>query len=398
MSLRELPPDQAINPDKWRHLRYVPLVMLMVLVVIAAIVGYVVQRQLDAESAKGMAAASVESRLVDTANELPESCRPEISLPNQQPWLTSDPSSAEAVWAAHADELSNAYVEGEEGWVFWGDIQANNLSQAIGRRVLTNDEAARWNAYLSGVHDALAAKGIPFYVALTPAKWDVYPQHLPSWAQEIRGSGPLDQLLGSYPELPIIDLRTPLREASAEHPTYSRVNSHWTDYGAYLGWSRIAACINETAPELGGLSVPLLSGVSLLGGFNEFETYGFDNPSPDWSIPTFASELAPITLTTADGTTTVVEGSHRTGLEVLPAATTNDASPSAASALVLRDSFGSSMSVYLQQSFRQTWQVRHNFDFGPDQVPDVVAMAGEHDPDVVILQLAQRHLNFPPSM
>ena len=62
----------------------------------------------------------------------------------------------------------------------------------------------------------------------------------------------------------------------------------------------------------------------------------------------------------------------------------------------LRDSFGNAHSVPVQQAFARTWQVRHNFDSKPSTQPDIAALAAKDHPSVVILQIAERHLNFPP--
>jgi hypothetical protein len=327
---------------------------------------------------------------------LPSVCHPAVTPPPHQLWLTPQASKAQAVWDAHADDLTEPYVTGKNGWVFWNDVQANNFSQAVGRRTLSNQEAAQWHTYLSDVQAQLAAKKIPFYVVVTPAKWDVYPQELPQWAQDIRGSGPLDQIEHQFPDLPIVDLRTPLREASKSNPVFSKVNSHWTDYGAYVGWETMAKCINDVSPSIGPVSAPASSGVTLGPQSNEFATYGIPNPAkPDWTVPNYSQPLAPVKVTDSAGKTTTVAGTVPTDLSLLPVSTTTKDAQTNKSALVLRDSFGNGMSVFLQQSFAKTWQVRHNFD-DPTHIPDVGALVTAHKPDVVILQISERHLNFPP--
>lgn len=416
MSLRELPPEQRIDRsrDRWKRIRYIPLSALVVVALILTVIGYSIShREAAARAAAERAAASavevdptspgmdyseaapIGPLPAETVTALPEECHPTVEPPTSEPWLDGDPTAAEATWQQHAEELAGPTVLGEDGWVFWGDVQNKNFSQAIGRRVLTEPETSQWADHLRGIRDDLAAKDIPFFIMITPAKWAVYPDELPSWAREIRGSGPFEQLLHAAPDLPIIDSRAQLREASAEHQTFSRVNSHWTDYGAYVAWSSAAACIAEVAPELGDLAPPDIDGVIAPVDYNEFAPYGFANTIPDWTVPVYAEPLAPVSVTSSAGAVTQL-GDQGVDLSLLPATTTTAGATTDRTALVLRDSFGNGLSPFWQQAFATTWQVRHNYD-DPANIPDLPALVAEHRPDVVIMQIAQRHLNIPPA-
>lgn len=396
MSLRELPPDQEVHRSRsiWSRLFYVPLIILVVLSATAAATGFYVDRKLENASpfpddAAPIATESPEAGLLGAECTLP------VAAPAQEPWLDGDATAAESVWDAHAADLSKDYVVGEDGFVFWNDIQAMNFSQAVGRRALSVDEVAAWHTYLSEMRDTATAAGIPFYIVFAPAKWGVYDEELPAWAQEIRGSGPLDQLLPASTDLPIIDVRSALDDASAEQPVYSRVNSHWTDYGGYVAWQTMSACMTANSPELGEMSALPIDGVNTIDDFNEFAGYGVTNPVPDWTVPAYTNALQPVTVTGADGTVTQVAGEKGTDLSLLPVSTTTEGAQNDSSALILRDSQGNALSVPWQQTFSRTWQVRHNFDL-PSELPDLGALIDEHHPDVVILEIAQRHLNFPP--
>lgn len=396
MSLRELPPEQTVDRDRWRHVRYLPLILLLIAGLVAGAVGFITDRRLRAEEARP---ASIEPTVGpdDTTDPTAEACRPAVEPPAQEPWLEGDAVAAEAVWTAHVEETSSPIVRGEDGWIDWGDVQGMNFSQAIGRRTLTVGEVERWTTYFATLQSALAEQGIPFYVVITPSKFGVYPDELPTWAQEIRGSGPVDQLLAAGGDLPLIDLRADLRAAAEDDAVFSRINSHWNNYGAYVGWQRVAACLGEAAPELGDLSGPAIDGVGVDATSNEWADYGVAAGEADGSYPVYSEPLGEVSVTNADGITEVFPGDHAVGLDDLPVATTTVGAGSTASALVFRDSFGSALSIPLQQAFARTWQVRHNIDFGPGNQPDILALAAERSPDVVIFQVAARHLNFPPA-
>lgn len=399
MSLRELPPKQSVS-GRWRRLRYVPLVALVVLAILAAATGAITVAADNAKAAAANLPAAVGSRgSAERTRLLPAICRPPVPRAAHEPWLGSVAAraQAESVWSAHASELNKPYVEEKNGWYDLGDVQANNFSQALGRRNLSVDEANKWHAYFARLQAKLATLDIPLYIVITPAKWDVYPQELPDWAQSIRGSDSLDQLLARSDDLPIVDVRIPLRIASTTEATFSKTNSHWTDYGAAVAWQSITACIDASSPALSSLSALPISGVTTVADRNEFAPFGVPDPAPDWTIPNYATPLKSVVVTNDAGISATQPGATNTDLLALPVETNTPGALTALSALVVRDSFGNALSVPIQQSFATSWQVRHNFDSTPQSQPDIFALAEKDHPSVVILQIAERHLNFVPA-
>ena len=396
MSLRELPPVQAVSRRRTliTKYRYVPIATLLVAAIILTVGGVFVRRHLA--TLPPPAPSLVDAAPVTQGSaglQFPSECRTPVAPPKQQPWLEGNSAEAEAVWQARAADRTKEYVTGTDGFVDWNDNVDLNLSQAIGRRVLSDTEARAWADYISSIEAELTDLGIPFYVLIGPQKWQVYPENLPEWAQTIRGSGPLDQLLSAHPSLPIIDVRGDLRAASAENDVYSRVNSHWSDYGALVGWNAVARCLNKVSPQVGSFTEPVISSVST-AEVSEFAPYGVSNPVPDWTIPVYAEPLRPVAMTKSDGLTKEVDGSTRSGLLDLPLSTTTIGAQTDASLLLVRDSMSDSLSIPVQQAFAQTWQVQH-YLFDPAQTADIVNLATELRPTVVILEFAQRYLNNP---
>lgn len=396
MSLRELPPGQGISRGRTllTRFRYVPIVVLLAAAIILTTSGVFVRRQLATQPPP--APSLVDAAPLTGGSEfggLPSECRTPVAPPEEQPWLEGDPAEAEAVWQANAAERTKEYVAGTDGFVDWNDNVDLNLSQAIGRRVLSDAEARAWADYISSVEEKVSALGIPFYVLIGPQKWQVYPENLPEWAQSIRGSGPLDQLLSADPSLPIIDVRGDLRAASEENVVYSRVNSHWTDYGALVGWNALTRCLNTVAPQLGPFTDPAVSSISSTE-VSEFAPYGVESTQPDWTVPVYTDALKPVAVTKSDGLTKEVDGSTRAGLLDLPLSTTTLEAQTDQSLLLVRDSMSDSLSIPAQQAFAQTWQVQH-YLFDPAKTADIVDLATELRPGLIILEFAQRYLNNP---
>ncbi|GAA2171712.1 hypothetical protein GCM10009846_06580 [Agrococcus versicolor] len=387
--------EQGIRPvARLRGLRYVPLVMLVVVALVLTVVGFFVQRSLQAQWAEEAAPVALPAEV--GATSLAASCTPEVVQPEAQPWLSGDPdavAAATAEWDAHAGEIAQPWIQGQDGMVFWSDVQAMNMSQAVGRRVLSQAEIDTWASFLSTLEADLAADDVALFVSIAPAKWDVYPELLPEWMQEIRGSGPLDQMLAVHPELPWIDVRQTLRDANATAPTFADTNSHWTDYGAAVAWQQMATCMAESDPAMAALAPPTIVDVEQQDPSNEFATYGVPD-SDDFVGPVLGETLGDVELTSGASTQTVA-GDAYVGLEALPASTRNDAAQLDMTALILRDSMGTALAPYWQDAFAETVQARHNVD-APADIPDIGALVDEHAPQVVILEIAERHLTFPP--
>lgn len=368
--------------------RYVPLVILVALVLLSVIAGVIVNQR-NAAIARNNEAFVVKPS--DSAV-----CQPEFQPDYPTDWAVQRDAN-ESAWASHAIDLNKPYVVGPNGWVFWNDQVENYVSQAVGRKQLNSDGLTAWRTYLTDLQAQLSAQGIAFYAIITPSTSSIYPEELPTWMQALRGPTVLDSFMNEVRDLPVIDLRQQLTEAKAgtTNHLYSWTNSHWTDLGAYVAWSQIADCVNSTVPAAGPLQVPKAGGVDIVGEFNEWAPFGFQGNGPDWARPVFTPPLQDVTISTDGGTPTVVSGSEPTDLTKVPAETTVTQSWTGKSALVVRDSMGSALSVYLQQAYSPTWQVGHAWD-DPHNFPNYSALVAKYHPDVVVLQIAERHLELAP--
>lgn len=381
---------QIPSPRWWRRFRNIPLVVVAVLSLAAALVGWAVQHRLDQEN--GALAPVPDSGATSGDSNV---CRPAVKLPEQSPW-TADRASAESAWGEHQAELSGPVVEGEDGWAFYNDQIEQNFSQAVGRRLLSVAEVTKWRDYFSDIAEGLEKQGIELSIQIAPSASSVYPEQLPVWAQELRGPSALDQLLLAAPDLPIVDFRADLRRAAVDHAVYTPVNSHWTDWGGYVGWRTYAACHAALYPGNPPIVVPDVSGVQNKGTFNEYASYGIADAEPEWTAPTFAEELPDVMVTDKDQNAKSVPGGTPVDLTLLPATTKNDHSSSPQNALILRDSMGGALSTFWNQQYAQTWQIQHRYDDWSTP-PNYSVMVSQYKPDVVIIQLAERHLvNAPP--
>lgn len=380
-------------PKWWVRFRNIPLAILTVLSIIAAIVGWTTQHRLD--QVNNAVAPLPSTSAISSPTGALAACRKPIELPTHSPW-TEDRDVAEAVWASHADELAGPVVKGKDGWAFYNDQIEQNFSQTVGRRLLTVSELAKWRDYFTTIDKALTAKGVELSIEITPTASSIYPEKLPTWAQDLRGPTPLDQLLLASPDLPFVDFRADLRSAAEKNAVYTPVNSHWTDWGGYIGWKTYAACHDALYPKAPAIVVPEIDGIVKKGVFNEYAPYGIPEATPEWTAPKFVEKLPDVTITDKDHETKTVAGTMPIDLTLLPVTTVNDKSASAQTALILRDSMGGALSTFWDQQYAKTQQIQHRYDDWSSP-PNFATLLAHYEPDVVIIQLAERHLvNAPP--
>jgi alginate O-acetyltransferase complex protein AlgJ len=382
------------SPKWWRPIKYVPLVTLAVLSLLAALIGWGVAIHLN-QVASAPAAVAPSPGQTAPSSAVTGACRSPVPAPASEPWIDGD-AAAQKVWSANADKVSGSVVLGRDGWAFYNDQIEQNFSQSIGRKFLTVGQVKAWHDYFSSVAKALKKQGIDFTIEITPSAASVYPQELPSWTDDIRGSTPLDQFLAASPDLPIVDFRGDLISASQTNAVYTPVNSHWTDWGGYIGWQTYAACNKALYPDADPIWVPKVSGVTDTGIFNEYGSFGVKDATPEWTAPDFAEPMAQVQVTDNSGATTTVAGGAPLDLSKLPASTKTAGAHTTQTALILRDSMGNALSTYWEQQFSQTWQIQHRYDDWSSP-PNFKSLVAQYKPDVVIVQMAERHLINAPT-
>lgn len=310
-------------------------------------------------------------------------------------WNKAVEGYSQILYKLGATNMKDIGVVGEHGWVFLGDSFDHNLSQALGRRVYSQQEVQRWTETLQEQQAWLSRRGIPMLFVVAPAKWSIYPDRLPAWTKGHIGTHSFDLLLGASRQLPLIDLRPVLRAERTIADTYSPLNSHWTDYGALVAWRQIAVRLGQLSPKLTNLYVPPVNGAVTVDYGSEFAGM-ISLPEPNrWTLPKLEEPLPDYKIVGVDGKETVVPGSTHTGLLDLPRTTETPSVKNQVRALVLRDSMGDSLSLYLQAAFHETLQIDHHMN-NPDLAPNVSALVDSYKPDVLIYVMTERYLDRVP--
>ena len=96
-------------------------------------------------------------------------------------------------------------------------------------------------AMLTRINAALAARKIPFLVAIPPNGATIYQDVLPTWAQNSGRRTEYDLLLEelSASGVRVVDLRPAVAAARAQGPVFYMYDTHWTPRGALAGFNAV---------------------------------------------------------------------------------------------------------------------------------------------------------------
>jgi hypothetical protein len=278
---------------------------------------------------------------------------------------------------------TDTLVVGKQGWLYFGD--PNAIAQYRGVAPLSEAQLARWRQVLIERRDWLASRGIAFLFVLVPDKHLMYPEYMPDRLPRVSEIHPLDQLaryLHETTDLEVLDLRAPLEAAKREARTYHRTDSHWNDYGAYVGYAAIVDRLGLILPSMSEAQpIPAARGAHVTTGMGLASIVGLASAYREERI-----DMSP------NGARAQVAAEHRARYDervrrMVPIALGVD-DGRLPRAVMFRDSFANALVPYLAENFERIY-----FVWDRDVDPRVVE---REQPDVVIQQVVGRFLGRRP--
>ncbi|WP_299843386.1 hypothetical protein [uncultured Roseovarius sp.] len=249
-------------------------------------------------------------------------------------------------------------VRGDDGWIF----NALNGALALHQGLLpfSEGEADRWLDGLTLVQDTAEASGATFIAMIAPNKHTIFPEYLSGYPNKAAGESRLDEVLrlARTRKLPLFDLRDTLKEAKTHDKIYYETDSHWTEIGAYIGFSELRSALNARGANIPDIPRDAL----ILSTDKDFrgDLYGLlgeENGVPE-TIQTVEIDQKQI-------------------------------GPKAGSILLIGDSFSNSLVKYLEATFESV-----TFTDNRSGEPDLSSIA-EKRHDVVVYQVVERYLSRP---
>jgi alginate O-acetyltransferase complex protein AlgJ len=144
-------------------------------------------------------------------------------------------------------------IIGDEGWLFLRLKDGSEPGEFNGLAPLSESELHTWQATLSRRRDWLAARHISYLVVLVPDKQSIYPEFLPATIRKEQSEQWMDQLIDrihrSNSPVQILDLRPDLLNAKRRVPVFWKSDTHWNQYGIYIGYQAIMREVRRILPD-----------------------------------------------------------------------------------------------------------------------------------------------------
>jgi alginate O-acetyltransferase complex protein AlgJ len=268
--------------------------------------------------------------------------------------------------------LDGKVLRGKDDWLFLDNDANQVLKQHTGEIRFSEKDLEDWRVLLETRSAWLERHGIPYFLLIAPNQHSIYPEQLPEGV-ELSPERPVRQLVehldarGSSVRL--IDPTPALTEAKRKKLVYSKTDSHWNFYGAFVTYDRLMEEVGEVV-EVNRLSEDELdfAEVDLIGGL------GYKVEPHESSTFVMVRHMPKHARLISDNC--VINNGSLVELSCAEAPDTT--------CLFLGDSFSVNLLLFLAESFRHlVYGHTTSLDF------DLVL---EHKPDVVVSLITERFM------
>lgn len=138
------------------------------------------------------------------------------------------------------DRVFPKAIAGDNGWLVYTAENDIDDYQKIG--LFPEAQLVQFQQNLDALSAAYAARGIELIVVVVPNKNTIYPERVPAQIPVLGTDSRLDQVIAHLQangSEQIVDLRPALLAAKQERQIYYATDTHWNDYGAYLAYAAL---------------------------------------------------------------------------------------------------------------------------------------------------------------
>ena len=141
-------------------------------------------------------------------------------------------------------------TQGKEGWLFLDNDTNNVISQLTGELTFSTEELDQWKLLLETRSIWMKQRNISYFYTVIPNKGCVYPEYLPDSVHLSvdRCINQLIRYLEDYSFFRLIYPLTELLQAKQEMLAYRLTDTHWTFFGAYIGYVSLMSEIAKLYP------------------------------------------------------------------------------------------------------------------------------------------------------
>ncbi len=262
--------------------------------------------------------------------------------------------------------LPNRAFKAKQNWWFLGNHYNNSLDNVFGHTSYSDLELKTIEISLNSWQTYLKKINISFYVIVPPNKNKVYKEFLPyQLNQKTTKIQQLTNHLKLKNKINLIDLTEPILNAKNDHQTHIKTDTHWNDYGAYIGYKNTLKDINKSF----NYDIEKLTDY----------TFNYNN--------NYAGDIPQLIKTHSFSTNTTLRKNHyqskNVQLEEYRRCYKNTSKTG--SVLIHHDSFMLAMMQFMNETFGEVNYLKSY------QLSEEVIL--KHQPNIVILELVERNLD-----
>jgi hypothetical protein len=279
---------------------------------------------------------------------------------------------------AAGDSIFNVGLVGKDGWLFYtGDYSIHDY-QKTG---LMGPSRLEYLAGILGSLDEQVTKnGGTMWLVIPPDKNTIYPQYMPDQIPVIGEVSRLDQLtdyLQQKTEINLLDLRPLFTEVSQSDQIYYKADAHWNCLGAYYGSNELLTHINALHPEV--QTHPL----------NDYEFGTMTDSTLDIAgVMGLSLQEETVTLTPKFSTGSISHMPYEKNNRMNIAVNSETDLPTA---LVIHDSFYTEcLNQFIEPQFSRVISSHYE----KVALSDYAELLEAEQPDVVIVEFAERHIEY----
>lgn len=266
---------------------------------------------------------------------------------------------------------------GRDGWLFY--TEDGGLEDYVNEHLLSAEELSEWRTMITRAAAWCQARGITYLFTIAPDKYAIYPEYFPTTIKKLTNVSRADQIVAATADTGVVlDLRQALLAGRDAERLFHRTDTHWNPRGAFLAYQAIIETLRVRLPGIppAKTRADFDDNVRTVDGMDLAGMIGLKRLLKEEDL-----RLLPKVPRTY--VVRVPEGGYATGGD--PVIITEIPGSSLPRAVILRDSFTSSLAPLLSEHFSRAVYLWQN-DFSADVI------AGER-PDVVVHEMVGRHLH-----
>ncbi len=152
-----------------------------------------------------------------------------------------------------AEPAGKQVLIGQDGWFVYVNQLDNNLNDYLNLGGRDQAQLAEIRGLIAQAAEATKRHGAELLWVIPPNTPTVYPESMPRYFKKLAKQSRLEQLtgfIGPNGNPHFLDLTAAMLAAKPLARLYQKTDTHWNDYGAWIGYREILRSLASLRPEL----------------------------------------------------------------------------------------------------------------------------------------------------